>query len=285
MQCTRSVRHRNDQTHAVMPGGRRCRHLFGQAHDGEPRAVEGVVLDRVGGDVQAEFGCRPVARNADPGRVGRGEPRPFGIAGGGAALDVGQMGVEPALALGQRLRVRVDGLDADQRIRLAQQVVPYQQAGFPHDLQRCREEQVERAGDHAFGGVFDRHHAEFGAARCRGPKYLVDAAAGYPFDAGAEVLKSGLFTEGPRRAEKRHPLRCFERPAGRHHLAPDMGYTSVIYRAGIAGLQAPDNLRFALWPKYRRAIQALDMPDFIGKCRALVQQLEQLRVDRVDLLS
>ena len=73
----------------------------------------------------------------------------------------------------------------------------------------------------------------------------------YPFDTGAEVLKSGLFTEGPRRAEKRHPLRCFERPAGRHHLAPDMGYTCVIYRAGIAGLQAPDNLRFALRPEYR----------------------------------
>ena len=106
-----------------------------QANHGKARAVKGVVLNSVGRVVQAKLHTGTFAGNAGPGRVGAGQARAFGIAGGGAPLGIGQVRGQPALALGQCLRMSVNRLDAFERVRQAQQVVAHHQTGFSHDMQ------------------------------------------------------------------------------------------------------------------------------------------------------
>ena len=71
---------------------------------------------------------------------------------------------------------------------LAHQVVAHQQADFAHDVQRRMQQQVERARDHAFGVVLDRHHAEVGAAGRGGMEDLVEVGARHMLEARAEEL-------------------------------------------------------------------------------------------------
>ena len=59
--------------------------------------------------------ARSLAMAAQAGLVG-GQARAFGIARCGAPLGVGQVGAEPAVALGQRLRMGQHDLDAVERI-------------------------------------------------------------------------------------------------------------------------------------------------------------------------
>ena len=86
--------------------------------------------------MQAEAGTRTQAGNGRPGRIFGGQARTFCIAAGGTAFGVGQVGIEPVLALCQCLRMRVHGFDARKVMLLAQQVVPDQEAGFADDVQR-----------------------------------------------------------------------------------------------------------------------------------------------------
>ena len=67
------------------------------------------------------------------------------------AFGMGQVFGQPALALHQGLRVRQHGLDAVQRVDLAQQVVANQKTDFAHHMHRRMQEQVKRTGDHALG--------------------------------------------------------------------------------------------------------------------------------------
>eukprot|EP01137_Pigoraptor_chileana_P013843 Opistho-2@67810 len=123
-----AVGHRDDQAGAVAGRGRRRGHGLRQADDGEARAVVGLVLDRMGHDVQAEQAGGALAGDGGPGRVGGRQAGTFGIAGDRTALGVRQVLIQPVLALGQGLRVGQHGLDALQRVAVAQQVVAYQQA-------------------------------------------------------------------------------------------------------------------------------------------------------------
>ena len=139
----RAIGYRHNQAHAVPAAGSwRALHMR-QADHGKPRPVEGVVLYCMGRDVQAEFCCGAITRDAGPGRVGRRQACAFGIARGGTPLGLGKMGVQPTLALRQCLWMGINHLDAVQRRRLAQQVVAYQQAGFTYHVQRRVQEQVE----------------------------------------------------------------------------------------------------------------------------------------------
>ena len=125
---------RNDQARAVLARGRRHGQRVGQADDGKARSVVGLVLDGVRNDVQAELRGRAFAGQGRPGRVGGGQARTLGVAGDGAALGVRQVLGQPGLALRQGLRVGQHGLDAVERIGLAQQVVAHQQAHFAHHM-------------------------------------------------------------------------------------------------------------------------------------------------------
>ena len=278
-----AVGHGDDQAHTVLARGLGRRQRLRQADDCEAGAVEGVVLDRVGSDVQAEFGGRPFAGNARPGGVGGGEPRTLGVAGDRTPLHVGKVGVEPALALRQRLGMRQHHLDAIQRRRKAQQVVAHQQAGFAHDVQRRLQEQVERAGNHAFRGVLHGHHTKLSRTGRRGAKHLVDADTGHPLDAGAEELQGGLFAERAGRAQERDALGRLQGAAGRHDFAPDHGHTGVLQWARVGALQSMDHLRLAVRSEDRRAFDSFDVADLVGQCRAVVEQGQQVAVDGIDL--
>ena len=136
MHRARPVGHRHDQADAVLARRRRCGQGLRKANHGKACAVESIVLNGVRGVVQTKLPASAFAGNTGPGRVGSGQARAFGVARGGAALGVGQVCGQPALALGQCLRVRVNRLDAFQRVGQTQQVVAHHQAGFAHDVQR-----------------------------------------------------------------------------------------------------------------------------------------------------
>ena len=184
--------------------------------------------------------CRPnslAARSlAMPARrrVEARQPRAFGVARDRPALDVRQVVAEPAVALRERLRMGADRDDAFGRIGPAQQVVAHEQAGLADDDERRGQEQVERAGDHAFGRVLDRHHAEVGGAGAGGVEHLVDVGAGHLDDRRAEVAERRQLAEGAGRAEVGDPGRRLERAAGRHDLAPDRRHAVGRQRAGVA---------------------------------------------------
>jgi hypothetical protein len=92
MHGSGAIGHGHDQADAVIAGGLWRFQRLRQANDGKAGAVEGVVLDCVGGDVQAEFTAGALAGNGRPGRVGGGQAGALGVAGGGAPLGMGQVG-------------------------------------------------------------------------------------------------------------------------------------------------------------------------------------------------
>ena len=110
--------------------------------------------------MQAKTAACAQAGNGCAVGVFGGQAGAFGIAGGGVALGMGQVGIEPVLALRQSLRMGIDRLNLLQIALLAQQVVPNQQADFADDVQWRSQEQIQRARHHAFGGIFHRHNAK-----------------------------------------------------------------------------------------------------------------------------
>jgi len=58
---------------------------------------------------------------------------------------------------------------------------------------------------------------------------------------------------------------------------------SVLQRPGVGALQLGDHLRHPVGPEEGRALGALDLADLLGHAGALVHQLQQLAVQRVDL--
>jgi hypothetical protein len=114
-----AVVHRGDQAGAVAPGGARRRLALGAGEDHEARAVVRLVLHGALHHVQAEHGRGAFAGQGRDAGVGGGQARPFGVAADCVALGLGQVLGEPALALGQGLRVRRHGGDALQRRRAA----------------------------------------------------------------------------------------------------------------------------------------------------------------------
>ena len=278
----RLVGHRHDQADAVTAGGLRRLQRLGQADHREPGAVEGIVLDRMGGDVQAELAGGPFAGDAGPGRVAGGQPCAFRVARHRAPLRLRQVLGEPALALRQCLRMRQHDFDSGGRIRQPQQVMAHQQADFPDDVQRRLQQQVERTGDHAFAVVLHRDHAEIRGAGRGGVEHFVEIDARHVVDARAEELHRGLLAERPRRAQVSDALRRLERPASRHHFAPDGRDVLVLQRPGIGGLQGVDDLGFALWAKHRRAFGALELAHFVGEDCTAIEQGQQLAIHLVD---
>ena len=198
------VRHRDHQAHAVAARGlRRVQHLR-QADHGEARAVEGVVLDGVRRDVQAEFaagalaarcrprpGCRRPAARLRRCWTRRGARRRAGACSASS-------GIAPAPA-GCASTTSMPSIESARRsrwCRTSRLISPTMCSG---ELQQ----QVERARDHALAGVLHRHHAEVGGAGRGGVEHLVEADAGHMLDAGAEELHRRLLAEGADRARGR----------------------------------------------------------------------------------
>ena len=225
--------------------------------------------------MQTKFAAGAFAGNGRPGWIGGRQARTLGIAGGRPPFSMGQVRGQPVLALGQGLGMGVNHFEAVKRRAEPQQVVADQKAGFTDDVQRRVQQQIKRTGDHAFAGVFDRHHPKLGAAGRGGPEHFIDADAWHPLDAGAEELQRRLFAESAGRAQIGDPLGCLQGAASRHDLAPDDGHTAAFERTGIACLQAADDLGLALRSEHRRAVHLLDLADLMSERGPLVEQREQ----------
>ncbi|GAB7535398.1 hypothetical protein BGC_16120 [Burkholderia sp. 3C] len=147
------------------------------------------------------------------------------------------------------------------------------------------QQQVERARHRAFGRILDRHDAELRRAGFDTAEHLVDRRTRQPFDRLAEILEHRLFAVGADRPEERDVDGFFERAAGGHDLAPDRIDVLTGQRARAHVLQTRDHLLLALGAKHRRVEFLLDFADFERNCSALVQQRDQLRIDRIDALA
>jgi hypothetical protein len=157
------------------------------------------------------------------------------------------------------------------------------QADFAHHMHGRAQEQIERAGHHAFGGVFHAHHAVLGRARSGGVEDFVEVGAVNQVGRTAKKLNRRLFAKRALRAQHRHALGRFEGQAGRHDFAPDGGDVFVFERTGVGLCDLVDDLRHAVGAEERRAFGAFDLADFFGHMGALVQQVQQLFVQRVNL--
>ena len=189
------------------------------------------------------------------------------------------------MALGQCLRVRCHDGDAFQRVVAAQQVVANQHAHLAHDVARRIAEHVQRAVDHAFGGVFNAHNAILRAACSGGVEHFFKRVAVQKVCSAAEILHGCFFAESACRAEHRHALGRFQRQAGRHDLAPDGGHVRTLEWAGVVVLDFFDDLRHAIGAEERGAFFFLQLTHLLGHACALVHQLQQLVVQTVDLVA
>ena len=183
--------------------------------------------------------CRPntrgraVAGQGGPGRVGGGQARAFGIARHGAALDIGQVLVQPVLALRQRLRMGQHGLDAVHGRLLAHQVVAHQQADFADEWQGVVQEQVQRARDDALGHVLHADDAELRAAAGRRVEDLVEVGAVGHVGRAAEILQRRLLAEGA--AGPSTATRCGDSSARQADMISRQigGHMLALQRAGV----------------------------------------------------
>src|SRR3989344_4495409 len=96
---------------------------------------------------------------------------------------------------------------------------------------------------------------------------------------GGGVLRAGG-GGGAGGPEEGHALARPARPAGGHDLAPDGRDAVGRHRAGVAGLDAVDDLGLAVRAEDGRAIDLLDLAHGLGQPGTLVQQRQQLLVDR-----
>ncbi|MPM64266.1 hypothetical protein SDC9_111152 [bioreactor metagenome] len=192
---------------------------------------------------------------------------------------------QPCLALRKRLRMGCHHLDVLGRVAGAQQVVADQQAHLAHQMAGRVQQHVERAGDHAFGGVLDADHAVLRTARSGGVEDLFETVAVQQIGGAAKVLDGRFFAEGACRAEHGHALRRFQGQAGRHDLAPDGGHVGGFQRAGVGCLDLLDDLGHAVGAEECRAFELLDLAHAFSHQCALVEQGEELLVDVVDLYA
>jgi hypothetical protein len=108
---------------------------------------------------------------------------------------------QPALALRQACGWAITASMPVQRVDLAQQVVAHQQADLAHHMHGRVQEQVERARDHAFGGVLHAYHAVLGTARGGGVEHFVKVGAVRQVGCAAKKLDALLVRKRCRQAQ------------------------------------------------------------------------------------
>ncbi|CAJ3909917.1 Uncharacterised protein [Burkholderia pseudomallei] len=251
----------------------------------EARAVVRIVLDQRIGDLQPVVRRRAVARDRGDRRVVGREPRGFRVARDRLPLEMRRVRREPLLALRERLRMRAHALHAVELACLREQIVMNRQRQLAADQKLRMQQQIERARHRAFRRILDRHDAERRGARLDRAEHLVDRRARQPLDRLAEVVEHRLFAIGADGPEERDVYRLLEIAARRHDLAPDRADVLARERPGAHVLQARDHLLLALRPEHGRVEVLLDLADLERDRRALIQQRDQLRVDRVDALA
>ena len=186
----------------------------------KPGGIRGAVLDVVVDDLEVVTlgGERP-----GDGGAGLVLGGLLGGAGGGRGLDDldrRQVLLHPDAALGQRLRVGVEPPDFRAAIA-ADEAMLDRHDDLRDDLERAVDEQVERVGDDALGGVLDRHHAIVGPVFLHLVEDVLDGFLRRVAQARAKPANGGLMGVGGLRAEVGHGKGFFQREGARHDLAVD----------------------------------------------------------------
>jgi hypothetical protein len=247
----------------------------------ETRGVVRIVLDRARQEFQLVARGGGFSRNRAGARLLACPARGFGVGADRHALGARQVLVEPAVALRERLGVRIDALHRAQVAPARHQVLLDAQLDLAADPERRDQQEVQRAADRALGGILRRHHGELRRAGLAAPEHLVDGGSRARLDRAAEMLAHRLLAEGALGPEVGDAQLLLQPAAGGNDLAEHA-------RGGLRGQRiarllcdAAQDLRFALRTVGRRAaLQRADAPREAGPA---LQALEQLVVQAVDL--
>ncbi|MNT62109.1 hypothetical protein D3C72_1998020 [compost metagenome] len=140
----------------------------------------------------------------------------------------------------------------------------HQKADLAHHMRGRVQEQVQRACDHAFGGVLYADHTVLRTARCGGMEHFVEVGAVHQVGGTAKELDGGLLAERAFGAQHRHALWRLQRQACGHDFAPDGCYVRSFERSGVGGLNLLDHLGYAVRAKERGALALLDFAHLLG---------------------
>ena len=161
---------RHQQRRAV--GAARRKQLA--ADDEEPGGVVGMVLDLLGEEIEPVDLRRGAARDRRRTPLVAGAACTLRVARDGDTLGLGQVLVQPAAALRERLGVRAHALDVAERAHPPHEVMLDSQLHLAADLERRAQEHVERVAHRALARILDRHHAEVRDPALHFAKHLVD---------------------------------------------------------------------------------------------------------------
>lgn len=245
----------------------------------------GVVLNVCIDRLQIVFLPGNFPGNRGHGRIVAGHARRFRIRGHCLAFDLRIILIEPGVALRQCLRVRANAGNAIHGAGLGHQAVMYRNRNFTADAQGRLQQQIERAVDDAFGRILNRDHAEISRAGFGIAEHFVDGNTWQSCDCMSELLIYRLLAEGAFRSQigNRHAL--FKRPAGRHDFTENGLDIDAQQRPRIAFGRLAQYLRLAFRTKHRRIGFGFDVANLLRHPRALIEQVENLGIDCIDLLT
>ena len=126
-----------------------------------------------------------------------------------------------------------------------------QQTDFAHHMDGRAQEQIERAGHHAFGRVFHTDHAVLRSSGGGGVKDFVKVGAVDEVGGASKKFDRRLLAKRALGTKHRHALWGFERQTSRHDFAPDGGDVFILEGARIGLGDFVDDLRYPVWPKER----------------------------------
>ncbi len=267
---------RHDERGAVAAARRR----IDVAEHQKARGVVGVVLDRSRERVQAVALAGGLAGDRGRARLLRRTLRRLGVRRHRHALDVRQVLREPAVALRERLRVRIDLSDGAQAFLSREEILLHPQLDLAADAKRGGDEQIERAPDHALGRVLGRHHRELRGAGLAAPERLVDRGHRHGVDRRAEMLAHRLLAEGALGPEVGDADRLLQAAAGRDDLAEHRAHLFSGKNA-VSPRNPQQNLALSLGAVRGRA--GLELADPLRLRRAALDQRGELVVEAVDL--
>ena len=250
--------------------------------DDEARPVARLILDAAGEDGQSgQIGQTAVAdgRRAGlalrpPGRGSRGFHR--------HQSGIGQVRPQPAAALGQRLRMGVDGAHLGQRGRVAQQAMGDAREEFGLDVHVVAQEKVEAHAHGALEGVLQRHDAQLALPPGHFFKDLRQIVAGMEDGRVPQIFHARKIGEGAFRAEVGHMLRALQRARGGQDLAPDGAQVAVGQRARVLPGQIVQHFALTQGLEDDAGIVGLDPSHFEAEGGPLVEQGQQAAVHLLD---
>ena len=229
----------------------------------------------LGGQLGAD-GCPGGVLVCSTGRVARG--------GGFDEMGSGEVRRQPAAALRQGLRVRVNALDLGfQRAGSRHQALIDVDVDLGADHQAAVHERVERVADDPFCRVLNGHDAELDRAALDLFEDSGDRAAGQGRRRRAEVALDGLMRERAFRSQKGDAQALLERQAGADDLLEDRTDGFGRERAGVTLLQPIDDGALAVRRVEGAVGTLLGLRDLLDELCPAIQERQHLVVQPVDL--